>query len=182
MSKVFCAIEEEMHDISECKTCKYNEEECGCVYWEWSGDAEMYRSEDEVKKLRQKTRKSWKERERKEIWYDTFRNEYCVPSKKKRDEAPPERYLRTVRGCIDVYVEHWVCSGSSLGNRIDIACPAYRYNDKDIGILDERRRAETIHNVTLQYILWWEIPPTEFDKYVKHFGLLKESKGREKNE
>lgn len=106
------------------------------------------------------------------IWYDSFANEYCIPSEEDFGIAPPERYLRTVRCPLgDVYVEHWECNGSSLGDRIDVACPAYRYYDKKTGIWEERDRAEKRHHCVLQRILWWEIPPTLFDKYVKRFNL-----------
>ena len=106
------------------------------------------------------------------IWYDSFANEYCVPTGEELNTAPPERYLKTVKSSSDdIYIEHWACSGSPLGNRIDVACPAYRYYDKRIGIWEERSHVEKMHNVTLQYILWLEIPPTLFDKYVKRFRL-----------
>ena len=99
------------------------------------------------------------------IYYDTFANEYCLPSKRDLGVAPPERYLRTLSNPAGYYVEHWEVGDSPNGNLLDIA-----YRDPDHANLIRNEMAHR-NNCKLLYIRWWEIPSDKFNKYVKRFCL-----------
>lgn len=99
------------------------------------------------------------------IYYDKFTNEYT----RERDEiAPPERYLKTLRGTDGIYIETWVVNN----NENTLLNVAYTEMDLELGMVNKIRRSmENENNCKLSYMLRWSIPQKLFDKYVEQFNL-----------
>ena len=104
----------------------------------------------------------------KAMYYDEFENEYVSPKKVEADvNAPPERYLLTLRGVDGVYVETY----ENDGERLDIA---YSEADLKFGLVNRIRfREAERHGWKTQFqtarMVKWSIPCSLFDKYYKRF-------------
>lgn len=106
------------------------------------------------------------------IYYDTFKNEYCLPTENDFGVAPPERYIATYRGYDpELYIEYWAVE-SDKGDKLAIAIPKTDYRKTDIH--DQILQAQEVnHNCKLRRLLYWTIPPKEFDDFCKRFDLNK---------
>lgn len=102
------------------------------------------------------------------MYYDEFANEYVSKEKFEADvNAPPERYLLTVRGVDGVYCETY----ENDGERLDIA-----YSEADLknGLVNRIRFGEAKRNgweteFQTARMVRWCIPCSLFDKYYKRF-------------
>ena len=103
------------------------------------------------------------------IYYDSFTNEYCLPSEEDFGVAPPERYLATYKGYDNCYIETWDVS-SDHGDRLEIAYTADDYADKSI-VAEIQRAMEENYHCKLRSLLRWCIPAEKFDEYCKRFHL-----------
>lgn len=108
------------------------------------------------------------------IYYDSFTNEYCLPSEEDFGIAPPERYIPTYRGSDDkTYIENWLVNvHPELDEdlRLSIAFSKDEYYDKKMHscILSEQ---EQKHNCRLIMLKYWIIPDDKFDEYCHRFDL-----------
>ena len=107
------------------------------------------------------------------MYYDEFTNEYVSKEKVEADvNAPPERYLLTVRGFDGVYVETYENNGEWL----DIA---YSEADLEMGLVNiirfsEAERHEWETKFQTARIVRWSIPCSLFDEYYKRFAEVDE--------
>lgn len=100
------------------------------------------------------------------IYRNNWTGELCIPD--DLNIAPPEKYLKIVRGVGNqTFIEKWTVKGQD-GKFIDVACPEYRYWEGGAG--EERKRVENMHDVQLGLMIRWIVPQTYFD------GLLKSMK------
>ena len=106
------------------------------------------------------------------MYYDAFANEYCLPSQEELNMGPPERYIKTHKGD-DLYIEHWIVSGSRLGDRLDIAYRMEDYRSRE-EVTRIKRMTQVQHGIRLSQLISWTIPAVKFDEYVEMFGLDQE--------
>ena len=117
------------------------------------------------------------------MYYDWFTNTYVSQYRYERDTvAPPERYLKTIRGK-DTYLEHYDVS-KALGEdmRLDIA-----YSDMDVELKMVNRirfdiaEQNRITHLELCPLLYWIIPANKFDGYYERFELWKDDENADSN-
>ena len=97
------------------------------------------------------------------MFYDSFTDEFCLPSREDRIIAPPERYVPVIRG-FDIYVETWMVDHPPL-RRLDFA---YTKEDREHGwawVEKRRNSLARLYKCTLTQMISWTIPADVFDKY-----------------
>lgn len=89
-----------------------------------------------------------------QLYYDVFADEVVTDI----DEiAPPERYIRIHCGIDNIFIEKWSVGNGSF---LDIA---YTQFDRDQAVENLIRRfVAGTHNVRLQYITDWTVPPEHY--------------------
>ena len=101
------------------------------------------------------------------MYYDSFADEFCLPSQEDRVIAPPERFLRVYRG-VDVFIETWAVSTET--NKTGSLRLDFAYSKEDRmrgwGWIDTLRDSHAQkYNCKLGRMLCWTIPKDMFDKY-----------------
>ena len=101
------------------------------------------------------------------MFFDSFKQEYTTET----DEyAPPERYVRTLRGKPGVYVDVW--SGEKDGNpnsemRIEYTEEEYYSDIHNKRFFEKSKEINFKPKILSCFIL----PEAKFDEYVKRFEL-----------
>ena len=103
------------------------------------------------------------------MYYDTFANEY---TKSKESYAPPERYIRTVRGKVDnLFIEHM--RTSKHGETVFFDLPFTEEEYRDLSLKYEKIvRAIKENGYSGAQCVKFTLPPTLFDEYAERFGLM----------
>ena len=102
-----------------------------------------------------------------EMYYDAFAERYVL---KKDPYAPPERYVTTVRGTSDIYMDHWI--GKVDGEPF---CLAVAYSPDEYYTEEHDRKFKYMcekDNFVAERLSYFSLPPEKFDEYAKKFGLL----------
>jgi len=100
--------------------------------------------------------------EYKRMYYDTRYGRYCLPSHEDLRSAPPERFIKIIRGIPDTYTESWVTQEPER------ECISLAYSSED-SAGDARASISNQHDVKLAYLVRKMIPPDEFDGYWNQF-------------
>ena len=97
------------------------------------------------------------------MYFDLFAERYVL---EKDPNAPPERYMETVRGVPGVYIDHWV---DDKGLCLDIAYTSDEYYSEEH---DRRYRAmceeQGFKATRLRY---FTLPEEKFDEYLLRFHI-----------
>lgn len=103
------------------------------------------------------------------MYYDTFANEY---TKSKDSYAPPERYIRTVRGDTDnLFIEHMRTSKHGETVFFDLMFTEEEYKDLNLRYKKTDRVIKENGYSGAQCVKF-TLPPTLFDEYAERFGLV----------
>ena len=102
------------------------------------------------------------------MYYDTFANEY---TKSKDSCAPPERYIRTVRGDTDnLFIEHMQTSKNGETVFFDLLFTEEEYKDLNLRYKKTDRVIKENGYSGVRCVKF-TLPPTLFDEYTERFGL-----------
>ena len=102
-----------------------------------------------------------------EMFYDAFSNSYTVEPDLY---APPERYVKTVRGDHDVYVDVW--AGEKKGHpnselRLEYPPEDYYSPEHNARFFESCEK----NNFKAKILSCFIVPAKVFDEYVVKFGL-----------